>query len=238
MPAFKNNHAYAIANTITQARDRVFRISQLHLSHQDFLELFVPHEQREMYSIIGAVAMVPKTGAITVPWVSSYGDKLNLRFHVQSVDGSPMPPIPRNPTLGDANPRLVERINNWLANGAVNVTVDFPRVQACFNKLNELCASPAAMRFFWPTTTALCSMSDNPELKSIADDITAMKVPSKIPPLPSGMAVALRKAAATITMAQLVPTEVTEVRPAVSVSLAAPNDSWVTEPGIGNFYCH
>ena len=81
-------------------------------------------------------------------------------------------------------------------------------------------------------------MSDNPELKSIADDITAMKVPSKIPPLPSGMAVALRKAAATITMAQLVPTEVTEVRPAVSVSLAAPNDSWVTEPGIGNFYCH
>lgn len=237
MPAFKTQHDYAINDTITQAQGRMHGVSQLHLSHQDFLELFVPHEQREMYSTIGAVAVTPNNGAINVPWATSDGDEVYLKFYVQSTEGSPMPPIPRNPTLQDANPRVVERINNWLANGAVNVPVDFARVRVCFDTLNGLCVSPAAMRFFWPTITAICSMSNNPELKSIADNITAMKVPAKIPPLPSGMGVTLRKAAATIAMAQLLPADVTAVRPAVRLVLAAPNNGWVTEPGVGQFYC-
>lgn len=204
MAAFKYAHANQIEQNIKTLFKRLKIVTKMQITHEDFLSLFVPSEHRQMYRDIGAVA---KTGDRRVAHITWGG--ADLTFQLFDRPESPYPPLaPRDLVVqSDAPPELIAKIDHWMRSGVGDASGEMGRVDALFNKLNDL-LTKGQMRFVWPSIIALCNVT--PVLSDVASELQSCRVPTNPPNLPHGLLLACRKTAETIAMAGLIPADVQE----------------------------
>jgi hypothetical protein len=103
--------------------------------------------------------------------------------------------------------------------------------------LNARCTK-SQLRFVWPSILTLMNANpNNLALKDAAQAMHELKAPKEMPALPQGLGPALRKAAATVAMAALIPNELLDKEPEpaeVMVSISPGNRH--EEPGIGTYW--
>jgi hypothetical protein len=225
MSAFKSNYVHQINANIQTLFYRLKIVSKMTISHEEFLQLFVPEEHRDTYR---SIAVMAHTGS---PFARFQWGDTHLKIRLNHLTGSYPPPVPRDMVLqGDAPEELVERIRTWMVSGG-DASRDFGRVRAVLNKLNEE-LTKAQVRFVWPTIMALCNVND--VLAPLALELQDLKAAGGAA-LPRGLLLACRKTAATISMTCLIPTDITEREPG-EVTLEAADGASHTEDGIGDFY--
>jgi hypothetical protein len=200
MAAFNYSVTQQIYNNIRALYFRRCQVGKMLLTHDEFLQLFVPATDRELYKAIAPLAHVEYH--MRAPFVFDAPGHGTLKGMVVSRDvpGSFAPPIPRHPVIQpDAPEELRERFFSWINNGP-DVSRDYGRVYKVFQELNENC-SKHTMRYYWPTIIAICA--ENEMTKRYAAELQELKMPLSPKPLPAGLFQACKKSAETISTVQL-----------------------------------
>jgi hypothetical protein len=230
MPAFN----YTTRNQIEQnikafyARRRV--ISRLFLTHDEYVDTFVPSEARQMFRDIAPYSGITAFASAPID-LTQFGHIGVGKLYIRG-DRKFAPPLVRGHYLqGDAPAEVVARIKTWLENGG-DVHGDFGRVLAVFNYLNEGYGK-SALRHYWPTIMALCD--NNEHTQSLVSKLQVLKAPASMKPLPPGVIQACRKTASTIATAQLIPHDVSGAE-IEEVSIEADQSQRYVEDGIGEFF--
>lgn len=229
MAAFKHNLSSQIEGNIFAMFYRLKKVSSKTITHNNFIDLFVPVEHRAMYK---TVAVAAETGSGRVA-KHKWGD-LVLGFTLNQIPGAYPPPIPRGTTLQpDAPEELVRGITAWSLNGG-DASGDFGRVMRLFGVLNEE-LTRSQMRFVWPSIIALCrDDSGRVSIFETGNELQELKAPAIPPVLPHGLLLACRKTAGTITMAGLIPKDAPD--PEVGeVTVAALDGGHYDERDLGDF---
>lgn len=232
MSAFGYNLRWQIVNNIRGLYQRRLEISRLALTYEEYINAFVPAQARHLFR-----DMAPYNGCTAYVHgeldLNQLGYDAKASLHIRGDHKHKFaPPMVRNLELQpDAPPEVMARFKTWLENGG-DVHRDFARVNTLFNKMNDA-YSRAAMRHYWPTIMALCDGHD--DTKPLIQELQAMKTPAAPKPLPPGWAAACRKTAATISTAQLIPTDVdgSEID---EVVIQINSGQKYTEEGLGTFY--
>lgn len=232
MSAFSNSYRYMIENNVRQLYARRRAIATLELTFDEYIETFVParHRQlvRDMRPLNGHTNMV--SGQIDL---TQFGYEATATLYINGADSAnPPPPLIRGlEAQPDAPPEVIQRIHAWIENGA-DVHRDFARVISLFRAMNEK-FSRAAMRHYWPTIMALCDGNDG--TKDLIPELQVMKAPAALKPLPPGYLDLCRKTAATVSTAQLIPTDV-EHKALAEIGVVVNGHQVYEEPGLGAFY--
>jgi hypothetical protein len=228
MAAFKYHHASLIESNIRLMFSRLKKVSTKTITHEEFLNLFVPAAHRETYR---AMAILSETGAYRRLYYTWGG--LKLSFQVNEMLGKQPPPIPRIVELQpDAPEELINDITLWSQSGG-DASGDFGRVYTLFGKLNET-LTKGQIRFVWPSIIAICGANHaDAVMLSVASELQELRQSGAVP-LPRGLLQACRKTAATISMTGLIPHDV-EWRDTGECLIQARDGSDYSEPELGDF---
>lgn len=205
MTAFSRYPTGAIETNIRTMYARLRSVSSKTITHADFVKLFVPPLQRELFERIAYLAETGDARRATHKW-----GNIDLKFTLNERPGALPPPIPRAMSLqADAPEELVNSITAWSQNGG-DSSGDFGRVMKLFQTLNkELTRNQ--LRFVWPSIIPLCGANpDNETMCELAKDLQECRPPLASPGLPHGLLQACRRTAATISMASLIPADVSD----------------------------
>ncbi|MGZ3350985.1 MAG: hypothetical protein ACXU89_18780 [Xanthobacteraceae bacterium] len=208
------------------------KLARLILSHEDYIQAFVPAQQRQLFREIASHARsIADDGWVRLNWTHSGGATIRLALTMQESTTSRVPPIPHHLELQpDAPQGVVDRINHWITNGG-DVSRDYGRVMKVLGALNEHC-SRNTLRYYWPSIIAICSVADN--TKVLAAELQELKTPASPKPLPQGLSAACRLTAETIATTLLIPEEARIAEG--EVILEAVSGQEYTEPGLGHFF--
>ena len=227
MPAFSYAVKGEIENNIRIMYARLRAVSFKSLTNDDFLRLFVPAVDREMYGkMIGKVQ--PIHCHAHYEWLTG----TDLVFTLRGAGGL----IPTCMALQpDAPADLLDAITKWTQQGG-DASGDCGRVMKLFEVLNEKC-SKQQMRFLWPSILTILGLNDEKtNLKQLAIEMQELKAPKKPPELPMGVMQACRRTSETVAMCSLIPHDVlsrpTDEGAVVLRTLASRSYS---EPGLGHF---
>jgi hypothetical protein len=204
MPAFNQSVHATLQQNIRELWGRRLRIGRLNLSHDEYINTFVPVEARELFCGVSRYVM-SKPAWHDLNWPAADGTRLKLNLLLDSKPGRPAPPYMHEHVVQpDAPQEVVDRINSWLKTGG-DAHRDFARVGKLLEKLNETC-SKNTIRYYWPTIIPICAASTH--TKVYAEELQALKPPKNPTPLPRGLQQACRLTAETITTVGLIPTDV------------------------------
>jgi hypothetical protein len=230
MAAFKYTYSSQIERNIYAMFYRLKKVSSKNISHNDFISMFVPAHDRQMYRTIAIVAGVTGSGRALHKW----GDVV-LGFALNQVPGLAFPPpIPRSMVLQpDAPEELVQNITAWSLNGG-DASGDFGRVMKLFKTLNEE-LTRSQLRFVWPSIIAICRCDpDVAHIVEIGDELQELKAPAIQPVLPHGLLLACRKTAASVALASLIPRDAPDPELG-EVTVEAVNGRTYSERDLGEF---
>jgi hypothetical protein len=201
MSAFSWGTVNQITQSIRQLYYRRRQVGRMELTHEEFLQLFVPATNRELFRMAAPAADFTSNVWSRFVIESPVHGTITTSIWLRDVEDSFAPPRPRNPTIQpDAPEGLRAKFDSWIANGA-DSSRDFGRVQKVFQMLNEHC-SKQTMRYYWPSIIAILSEDDN--TKGFAAELQQLKTPANPKPLPAGLLQACRKTAETISIVQLI----------------------------------
>jgi hypothetical protein len=210
MPAaFSRSTMDRLQATVRTLYYRRKQIGRLFLTHEEYIQTFVPAEARHAFRE-------------AAPWCAPDNrqhhwelrlDKDNtmqatLRMHL--VAGRPCPPpVTRMPRIqGDAPPEISQKIYDWAERGG-DASREFGRVAKVLELLN-MNFSRVAIRYYWPTILAICSETDKAGMQELVQEMQDMKMPARLRPLPTGVTAACRQAAETIATVRLIPADIDE----------------------------
>jgi hypothetical protein len=204
----------SLNDAIKKIHKKVSAHNALALTHDDYLNLFVPPGLHIVAQQAPKEFLHYDYSSFTVPWAS-----VELRFE---LNGASHPMVARKVKLqGDtADPNLVSTIGGWVTQ-QVSVGYDFGRVKRVLEILNTKCKDAAQVRFFFPGILTLCSVecNDPSVLGAFAESIRAYKTPDKIPVLGPGLLSECQKASGIIAMSQLLSDPADVAAPPFEVAL-------------------
>jgi hypothetical protein len=231
MPAF----SYAIKNdidaNISLMYTRLRCVSHKTLTHEDFIQLFVPAEHREMWRA-AARLMVQHSRAVSYQWHNGPW----LQFNLYDKGGS-IPATPRVLELQpDAPMDLIQSITKWTTHGG-DASGDCGRIMKLFDILNDKC-SKSQLRFLWPSILTILCMDDNKTaLKEWARELQELKPPKQPVELPREVLQACRRTSETVAMIALIPHDIlSRQREHGEVEIYTSSGVRYNEPGLGEFY--
>lgn len=229
MSAFSYSVRYKLVDNIRTLYNRRKVLSRLLLTHEEYIDTFVPAEARQLFRDVmpyhdnsgylrGKIDLRPFGGEQGQLWLR--GDRKACPPLVKDLTAQP-----------DAPADVVERIKSWIENGG-DAHRDFGRVTSVFTYLNDN-YSRAALRHYWPSIMVLCDQND--ETKYLVQELQTMRPPVNLKPLPPGLVQACRKTASTVSTAQLIPTDVSGAE-IEEVSIEAVCGQQYREDGLGEFF--
>jgi hypothetical protein len=232
MAAFPSHAIHRLQENVKLLHERRKKAGRMVLTHDEYVQLFVPPESREHFRAIAY--LMPKTFSSDKFEWSRDSEKLEMRMIRNGEDpGRPIPPpMAEYRIQPDAPADLVARVNEWLDRGG-NISRDYGRVAALLGNLNAIC-SRQAMRYYWPTIISICAQ--NADTKDYAEELHALKTPAAPKPLPHGLLAACRATAETVNTTLLIPADAPD--PGYSgadVTLTVAHQGY-TEPGLGTFW--
>lgn len=203
MTAFSYTLTHQIEKNIRTMFGRLAIVTRKSISHESFLNLFVPAHQREMFRTMANLSETGTGRRANYDWEGT-----GLLFRIYQKVNLRAPPIPRLMFLQEDAPEdLVADITRWATTGG-NASGDFGRVLALFKALNED-LTRSQMRHVWPSIVPICDADPtNHQLKEVAKEVQDMRPAAFPPALPHGLVQACRKTAATIAMTSLIPHDV------------------------------
>ncbi|WP_454627691.1 hypothetical protein [Bradyrhizobium cenepequi] len=230
MPAFKPMVVEQINKNIGLMFSRLKKVSTKTISHDDFINLFVPRDHRDAFREMAILADTGYGRSARYKW-----GEFNLRFSLNDRPGKYPPPIPRRLIVQEDAPEdLIYAITEWSRNGG-DASGDFGRVRKLFEVLNDK-LSKSEMRFVWPSILAICGADEtNVVAKQAAADLQQVRTPAGVVSLPPGLRAACRKTADTIAMVGLIPHDV-QYPEQGEVTIEAVNGSHYSEPDLGGFH--
>ena len=204
MPAFSQSTFHQLHQNIRALWFRRQRVGKMHLTHEEYINTFVPLEAREHFVAVARhVQSRPQWHELH--WPTADGARLKLNLLLDSKIDRPAPPYMREHVVQpDAPQDVVDRINSWIVTGG-DAHRDFARVGVLLGKLNDSC-SRNTIRYYWPTIIPICA--EHQDTKRYAEELAALKPPKKPAPLPRGLQQACRLTAETITTTLLIPADV------------------------------
>ena len=87
----------------------------------------------------------------------------------------------------------------------VKVGIDWCLVSAVFTELNRRCATPAQLRYFWPSIVGLLALCEDEKVRAKAEKLRAYKPPSGIPFVEKPLVEACKTASTTVARGLLYP---------------------------------
>jgi len=164
MAALKESYRNALDQTIKELYDDRIKFDNFDVTRDDLISLFVKPEHREAVSISRELYPWSHGHYSTVRVQVPGGHKLTIG-QTGTFNSPPVlfPVYDRKNYLHtlmcvqeDVAPALWEKFNDFVQ----SQLIIFNQYQLTFqvmNKLNEICASPSQMRFFWPAIEVLAS---------------------------------------------------------------------------------
>jgi len=233
MPAaFNHMINSAINNTIRTLYCRRKMVGTLSLTHEEYMETFVPREARDAFR--AAAPWASRSEGRHYRWDLELltGEKYTATMQInENVNRAPAPIVPRTLAIQpDAPSEIVGRIFGWATTGG-DVSREFGRVRLVFDTLNEQ-FSRITMRYYWPTILAL--LSENKDTKHLVAELQELKTPAKPKPLPQGLLLACKQTAETIASARLIPADIQEPEPGEVDIDIAPGQKY--QEHLGTFY--
>jgi hypothetical protein len=230
MPAFSYSTLNQLHQNIRALWYRRQRVGKLYLTHEEYIDTFVPLEAREHFTAIARhVQSRPQWHDLY--WPTADGSRLKLNVLLESKVARPAPPYMHEHVVQpDAPQEVVDRINSWLTTGG-DANRDFARVAMLLNKFNESC-SRNTIRYYWPTIIPICA--EHQDTKRFAEELAALKPPKNPAPLPRGLQQACRLTAETITTTLLIPTDVNDQGWGETTIQVATGQKY-NEPDLGDF---
>jgi hypothetical protein len=168
------------------------------LTYDEYLELFVDeHVRATCVDLAQYVENTTHGGAFSFGLPN--GDRGGFFLYLHDVGGLKHPLVPRNIRFNYGGEKeLVCRVTSWV-NWRWEIMVAFGRTQLVLEMLNEICKTPAQVRYYFPAVLTLIS-SEYPDLL----EKTNQKPKTPPPPLPIALRHACRHASATITASTLI----------------------------------
>jgi hypothetical protein len=174
------------------------------LTYDDLLNLIAPEEKHVFLRGVRHHAALGRYDAATTGFLSIDGDSIfTLKINGNDRDA---PLIPRQAKIQESwfnGSEKAEQFKRHLRE-RIEVLQDWGRVLTVFNGLNDICTTPAQVRYMWPSVLALLDVAGLDDLRS---KIAPFKVPGtgSLPPCPLPLRVAIKKSSTTIAMASLLP---------------------------------
>lgn len=230
MPAFSYSTLTQLNQNIRTLWYRRQRVGKMHLTHEEYIDTFVPLEAREMFAGV-ARHVQSRPMWHEMHWPVADGTRLKLNILLESKLDRPAPPYLREHVVQpDAPQHVIDRINTWIVTGG-DVHRDFARVAVLLTKLNESC-SRNTIRYYWPTIIPICA--EHQDTKRFAEELAALKAPKNPAPLPRGLQQACRLTAETITTTLLIPAEAQDQGFGEATIQVAPGQRY-NEPDLGSY---
>jgi hypothetical protein len=226
MTAFSYNDTYALEANIRAMGARLDAVSWLPLTHEDFLTLFVPLNERTMYRDMAKLTINKSGRTVEYNWKNS----ASLMFQINEVDGALAIPRPRELSIQPDAEHVEDKIDDWLTNG-VHASRDFGRVLKVFSVLNQT-VTASTMRFYWPSIMTIAA--ESPTTETVLERLRGMDKVAKVA-LPAGLPTALRKTAPSVIAAALLSKGMSD-RPPAEVAVRSARAERYNEPGIGGFH--
>lgn len=229
MAAFSFVDAHLLRSNISKMFNRLNMVSTTTLTHEDFLTLYVPEQQRDDFRKMSGLVARADRRIVEHTWYRPDHKDVELHFTLNETPTSPCPLVPRECNLQPDSGAVRAKIDEWLENG-VHASRDFGRVLRVFERLNDEC-SAQMMRFYWPSIMAIAAEDDSTQ--KINERLRSMSGVTRNP-LPHGMQGAIRKASESVTAATLLSKDMV-APPRGQVTLRVCAGQKYTEPGIGSF---
>jgi hypothetical protein len=204
--AFSNTIIGHMQGNIRTLYHRRKKVGRIHLTHEEYLQTFVPAEVRDAF---WEARLHSYHACRSHRWTLhlSSDQKIEATLELHEPHATKAPPMVQMPQIqGDAPQEIVDRIHEWAARGG-DASREFGRVMKVLEILNAG-FSRVAIRYYWPTILAICSESTH--TKDIVQELQDMRQPARLKPLPPGLSTACRLTAETISTARLIPADIEE----------------------------
>lgn len=207
--AFSYKDASEIMDAMNSLRTRVLRTLKKKptITYRELLQLIAPSEHIEILlnaRQIGDIGIYTGTSTDTRVITSHRDRDVGVEFTVERDEKSPV--MPRHPIWLDHFPEnrgLVKELVSC-AKQFADVAIEWDEVEQCFRYLNEVCKTPAQMRYLWPSIVGIMSASDG--LGGLRASLAQFVVPKSLPTLPLEVRAMCKRTAAVVTMALMLPT--------------------------------
>ena len=208
MSAFSHHKYSYMNNTISVLFRRMQSHLEYDLSQEQFIDLFIPEELREMSVRAPQLFDLPyrKTHLeLKIP----LGDQtVQFMLTANEINGKAAPLLPKKTIKYEAydyetDPRF-GAIRKYLQEYA-DLSRKFAVAKRVLYELNEQCGSENQMRYLYPTCLILLDHANEDKCKETADKLRAVKPPKTFPFLPEWLRVGSQESANIITAASMIP---------------------------------
>lgn len=217
MGAIPRSYVWALEGIITNVMKPRFAAltPPVTFTHEEFLELFAPEEDRHILREASRVAHVTTTGGYLRAEMKSerlrklFDDRAaSVMFTVHSGDhGAPL--LPRNNiVLPTAPEHLVTRLEDFVVT-QVEQNREVNRCHRLLYWLDANCTGMSQVRYLWPSILAICAMdqSNNEALAEFANRTRELKRPQALPHMPPEVRAAFKSTASIIAAIGLLPSD-------------------------------
>lgn len=208
MAALKDSYRQALEQTIKELYDDRIKFENFDVTQEELISLFVKPEHREAVRI--AKDFYPWSGGhySTVRVQVQGGRKLSIG------QGGPMPPVlfpvynrqnyhqPDITVQEDVSPDLWEKFNNFVQSQII-IFNQYELTFQVMRKLNEICASPSQMRFFWPAVEVLAAHAAARDNKDTLVKAVMANSKAPVPRISPALRQACQDTSAVITAQQM-----------------------------------
>lgn len=238
MPAFSGKRLDAISEAIRTLYGRSITFKKVQLAHKDLIELFVQPKHRdqvlEARKLFG-LSTESRYFSTNIAGSDDHGVALRVTMNVsEKHKGFLFPHYMGDGTYGEeaaeGETSALSKLRAW-ADWRADTARNWDLVAAVFRELSARCATPAEVRFFWPTIVPIVNFaSQKPDpagtngkflegMRKLADDLGRFKAPPNIPKLPVPLKAACLATHAPVARSLLMPNPAKEPPKAGQVSL-------------------
>lgn len=208
MAALKDSYRQALEQTIKELYEDRIKFDTLEVTQEDLISLFVKPEHRDAVRV--AKDLYPwshghySTVRVQVPagrklCVGQGGATTPVLFPVYNRQNYHQPDIT---IQEDVRPDLWERFNNFVQRQIV-IFGQYELTYQVMRKLNEICASPSQMRFFWPAIEVLAAHAGARDNKETLVKAVMANSKAPVPRISPALRQACQDTSAVITAQQM-----------------------------------
>ena len=200
-----NKHAYMLS-AIQVLQNRMSGHINCDLTHEDFLNLFVPQHLHETAIEVPKYFHLPYRSSNVQHSVALASVNQTCTFVAQlhEAKGKHAPMVPREIIKhSEENPQFMPVLE--VLEQMSDMARRFALAKRVLTELDKRCSTPQQMRFLWPTMLVLMDNSVDDATKNAANKLRAVRAPKTFPALPAWLRMACKDSSEIITAASLIP---------------------------------
>ena len=213
MAALTGNKYQYMRGAITALKHRMVAHIDYTLTHDDFLEIFVPAHLHDTAVEAPKHFHVPyRTSNVQhTTHLASLTQACTFTVDLHDNKAHHAPMVPRQVVqYPEENPRFLAILDPL--EQMADMHRRFALADRVLAELHDRCPTAHHMRFFWPTMLILMENSMDDPTKAAAEKLRAVRAPKSIPSLPTWLRLACKETSEIITAASLIPEKQTVPR--------------------------